>query len=146
MGVLQVSTDKERLDIELIHRFLREEAYWSRGIPRAVVERAIEGSLCFGGYLDGRQVAFARVVTDGATFGYLADVFVVPEYRGQGHAKALMAAVMAHPHLQGLRRFTLATLDAHGLYASFGFTAPLRPETLMEKFDSDLYAKAPSGP
>ncbi|HEX5953504.1 MAG TPA: GNAT family N-acetyltransferase [Rhodanobacteraceae bacterium] len=146
MGVLQVSTDKDRLDIELIHRFLREEAYWSRGIPRAVVERAIEGSLCFGGYLDGRQVAFARVVTDGATFGYLADVFVVPEYRGQGHAKALMAAVMAHPHLQGLRRFTLATLDAHGLNASFGFTAPLRPETLMEKFDSDLYAKAPSGP
>jgi GNAT superfamily N-acetyltransferase len=146
MGILQVSTDKDRLDIELIHRFLREEAYWSRGIPREVVERAIEGSLCFGGYLDGRQVAFARVVTDGATFGYLADVFVVPEYRGQGHSRTLMTAVLAHPKLQGLRRFTLATLDAHGLYASFGFAAPTRPETLMEKFDPDIYAKAPSGP
>ena len=146
MRILQVSTDKDRLDIELIHRFLSEEAYWSRGIPRKVVERAIEGSLCFGGYLDGRQVAFARVVTDGATFGYLADVFVVPEHRGRGHSRTLMAAVIAHPKLQGLRRFTLATLDAHGLYASFGFATPARPETLMEKFDPDIYAKAPSGP
>lgn len=146
MRILQVSTNKGRLDIELIHRFLSEEAYWSRGIPRKVVERAIEGSLCFGGYLDGRQVAFARVVTDGATFGYLADVFVVPEHRGRGHSRTLMAAVIAHPKLQGLRRFTLATLDAHGLYASFGFAAPARPETLMEKFDPDIYAKAPSEP
>lgn len=142
MGALQITTDKDRLDIGLIHRFLCGEAYGSRGIPHEVVERAIEGSLCFGGYLDGRQVAFARVVTDGATFGYLADVFVVPEHRGQGHARTLMAAVMAHPRLQGLRRFTLATRDAHGLYASFGFTAPFRPETLMEKFDPGIYAKA----
>ncbi len=146
MATLQVSTDKDRLDVELIHRFLSNEAYWSRGIAREVVERAIDGSLCFGGHVDGRQVAFARVVTDGATFAYLADVFVVPEHRGQGYAKALMAAVMAHPHLHGLRRFTLATLDAHGLYASFGFTAPLRPETLMEKFDPDIYARAAGVP
>lgn len=146
MATLQITTDKDRLDIELIHRFLCDEAYWSRGIPREVVERAIEGSLCFGGYLDGRQVAFARVVTDGATFGYLADVFVVPEHRGQGHSRTLMAAVMAHPELHGLRRFTLATLDAHGLYASFGFTAPARPETLMERFDPDIYAKAAGVP
>lgn len=146
MATLQITTDKDRLDIELIHRFLCDEAYWSRGIPREVVERAIEGSLCFGGYLDGRQVAFARVVTDGATFGYLADVFVVPGHRGQGHSRTLMAAVMAHPKLQGLRRFTLATLDAHGLYASFGFTAPARPETLMERFDPDIYAKAAGVP
>lgn len=146
MATLQITTDKDRLDIELIHRFLCDEAYWSRGIPREVVERAIEGSLCFGGYLDGRQVAFARVVTDGATFGYLADVFVVPEHRGQGHSRTLMAAVMAHPELHGLRRFTLATLDAHGLYASFGFTAPARPETLMEMFDPDIYAKAAGVP
>lgn len=143
MGVLRVNTDKGCLDIGLIHRFLSTEAYWSRGIPRATVERAIEGSLCFGGYLEGRQVAFARVVTDGATFGYLADVFVLPECRGQGHSKALMAEVMAHPQLQGLRRFSLATSDAHGLYAGFGFAAPARPESLMEKLDPDVYMRTP---
>jgi GNAT superfamily N-acetyltransferase len=146
MAVLQVSTDKDRLDIELVHRFLSGEAYWSRGIPRATVERAIAGSLCFGGYLGGRQVAFARVVTDGATFGYLADVFVLPEHRGQGHARTLMNAVMAHPQLQGLRRFSLATSDAHGLYAAFGFAPPARPQTLMEKLDPDVYAKVPGTP
>lgn len=142
METLEISTDKDRLDVERVHRFLTGEAYWSRGIPRATVERAIVGSLCFGGYLNGHQVAFARVVTDGATFGYLADVFVLPEHRGQGHAKALVAAVMAHPELQGLRRFSLATLDAHGLYAGFGFTAPARPQTWMEKFDPDIYTRA----
>jgi len=146
MGTLQIATDKDRLDIGLIHRFLSDEAYWSRGIPRDVVERAIDGSLCFGGYLDGRQVAFARVVTDGATFGYLADVFVVPEHRGQGHARTLMTAVMAHPKLQGLRRFSLATNDAHGLYASFGFTAPARPQAWMEKFDPEIYTRAATAP
>jgi len=143
MGALQVSTDKDRLDIGLIHRFLATEAYWSRNIPRATVERAIAGSLCFGGYLDGQQVAFARVVTDGATFGYLADVFVLPEHRGRGHAKTLVTAVMAHPELQGLRRFSLATSDAHGLYAAFGFAPPARPETLMEKLEPDVYGKVP---
>ncbi|WP_426663339.1 GNAT family N-acetyltransferase [Rhodanobacter aciditrophus] len=146
MGALQVSTDKDRLDIGLIHRFLATEAYWSRDIPRATVERAIAGSLCFGGYVDGRQVAFARVVTDGATFGYLADVFVLPEHRGQGYSKALMAVVMAHPRLQGLRRFSLATSDAHGLYAGFGFAAPARPQTLMEKLDPDVYTRVSGTP
>ena len=143
MVALQITTDKDRLDIGLIHRFLSTEAYWSRGIPRATVEQAIAGSLCFGGYLDGRQVAFARVVTDGATFGYLADVFVLPEHRGQGHSKALMAEVMAHPQLQGLRRFSLATADAHSLYAGFGFAAPTRPQNLMEKLDPDVYTRTP---
>ncbi|HEV2623346.1 MAG TPA: GNAT family N-acetyltransferase [Frateuria sp.] len=146
MDVLQISTDKHRLDIGLIHRFLSDEAYWSRGIPRATVERAVAGSLCFGGYLGGRQVAFARVVTDGATFGYLADVFVLPEHRGQGHAKTLVAAIMAHPQLQGLRRFSLATSDAHGLYAAFGFAPPGRPQNLMEKFDPDVYTHVPGKP
>jgi len=146
MGALQISTDKGQLDIELIHRFLSTEAYWSRGIPRATVERAIAGSLCFGGYINGRMVSFARVVTDGATFGYLADVLVLPEHRGQGYAKALMAAVMAHPQLQGLRRFSLATSDAHGLYAGFGFAAPERPQTLMEKLDPDVYTREPFRP
>ena len=143
---LRIDTSREALDRDMIHAFLAEQAYWSRGIPRETVERAIEGSLCFGGYLDGRQVAFARVVTDGATFGYLADVFVLPEYRGHGHAKALMAAVMAHPQLQGLRRFSLATLDAHALYAGFGFTAPSRPQNLMEKLDPDIYTRQPGRP
>ncbi|MGN6382278.1 MAG: GNAT family N-acetyltransferase [Dyella sp.] len=142
-GTLRIDTSREALDRDMIHAFLAEQAYWSRGIPRETVERAIEGSLCFGGYLDGRQVAFARVVTDGATFGYLADVFVLPEHRGRGHAKTLMAAVMAHPQLQGLRRFSLATLDAHALYAGFGFTAPARPQSLMEKLDPDVYTQTP---
>lgn len=145
-GALRIDTSREALDRDMIHAFLAEQAYWSRGIPRDTVERAIDGSLCFGGYLDGRQVAFARVVTDGATFGYLADVFVLPAFRGQGHAKALIAAVMAHPQLQGLRRFSLATLDAHALYAGFGFTAPARPQTLMEKLDPDVYTRLPGRP
>ena len=145
-GTLRIDTSREALDRDMIHAFLAEQAYWSRGIPRDTVERAIEGSLCFGGYLDGRQVAFARVVTDGATFGYLADVFVLPAFRGQGHAKALIAAVMAHPQLQGLRRFSLATLDAHALYAGFGFSAPARPQTLMEKLDPDVYTRLPGRP
>lgn len=140
MSRLQVSTDRDRLDIGMVHRFLATEAYWSRGIPRATVERAINGSLCFGGYLDGEQVAFARVVTDQATFAYLADVFVLPAHRGQGYSKALVAAVMAHPSLQGLRRFMLATWDAHGLYARHGFAAPARPDRLMERLQVDIYS------
>ncbi|SEL90254.1 Acetyltransferase (GNAT) family protein [Pseudoxanthomonas sp. GM95] len=114
---LDISTDKARLDLDVIHGFLMD-AYWSRGIPRETVQRAIDGSLCFGGYVDGvGQVAFARVITDLATFAYLADVFVLPAYRGRGYSKQLVAAIMAHPQLQGLRRFMLATFDAHGLYA-----------------------------
>ncbi|WP_313233066.1 GNAT family N-acetyltransferase [Stenotrophomonas acidaminiphila] len=133
MGGLRISTDKGGLDVPLIHRFLSTGAYWSPGVARETVERAIAGSLCFGGYLDGAgQVAFARVITDAATFAYLADVFVLPAHRGRGHAVQLMDAVVAHPQLQGLRRFMLATLDAHGLYARYGFVAPARPERLME--------------
>lgn len=133
MGGLRISTDKGELDVPLIHRFLSTGAYWSPGVARETVERAIAGSLCFGGYLDGAgQVAFARVITDAATFAYLADVFVLPAHRGRGHAVQLMDAVVAHPQLQGLRRFILATLDAHGLYARYGFVAPARPERLME--------------
>jgi GNAT superfamily N-acetyltransferase len=143
MDALRISTDRDELDVDLIHRFLSEEAYWSRGIPRATVERAIAGSLCFGGYLEGiGQVAFARVTTDGATFGYLADVFVLPSQRGRGFSKQLMDAVMAHPQLQGLRRFMLATGDAHGLYAQYGFAAPSRPQTLMEILRPDIYQTA----
>jgi GNAT superfamily N-acetyltransferase len=134
-----ISTDLTRLDVTMIYRFLSEESTWAIGIGRDIVERAIDNSLCFGGYLDGRQVAFARVVTDYATFANLVDVFVLPPYRGHGYSKQLMDAIMAHPSLQGLRRLTLATFDAHGLYARYGFTAPSRPELLMERYFPKIY-------
>jgi GNAT superfamily N-acetyltransferase len=139
MTTAQISTDKGRLDVPLIYQFLSEQSTWAIGMPRALLERAIANSLCFGVYLDGRQIGFARVVTDCATFANLVDVFVLPEHRGQGHSKRLMEAIVAHPDLQGLRRFTLATGDAHGLYAQFGFTPPLRPASLMERYFPDLY-------
>jgi GNAT superfamily N-acetyltransferase len=135
----QVSTDQSRLDIPLIYRYLSEQSTWAVGITRPVVERAIENSLCFGGYVDGRQIAFARVITDYATFGNLVDVFVVPEYRARGYGKLLMRTVMEHPSLQKLRRFMLATTDAHGLYERFGFTPLQRPETLMERYFPNIY-------
>ncbi|MFT4255858.1 MAG: GNAT family N-acetyltransferase [Pseudoxanthomonas sp.] len=143
MSELRISTDRAELDVALIHRFLSIEAYWSHGIPKETVERAIAGSLCFGGYLEGAgQIAFARVISDFATFGYLADVFVLPQHRGRGYSKQLVAAIMAHPQLQGLRRFMLATFDAHGLYAQYGFAAPTRPDRLMEISRPDLYTQA----
>lgn len=117
----EISTDPARLDRGLIARFLRDEAYWSPGIPADVVDRAIDNSIVFGAYAGGAQVGFARVVTDGATFAWLADVFVVEEQRGNGVGKRLVEAVDRHPELQGLRRFLLGTADAHGLYERFGF-------------------------
>ncbi|HEX8392279.1 MAG TPA: GNAT family N-acetyltransferase [Longimicrobium sp.] len=132
-------TDRDRMDVDAIHTFLSEESYWAQGIPRDVVQRAMAGSLCFG-VLDGsRQVAFARVVTDGATFAYLCDVFVIQEYRGRGVAHQLMQVIDRHPALQGLRRWNLVTRDAHDLYARFGFTAPARPEGYMERLRPDIY-------
>ena len=139
MTALRISTDKAELDVDRIHRFLSQEAYWSLGIPRDTVERAIAGSLCFGGFIEGGGlVAFGRMVTDAATFAYLADVFVLPQHRGHGYGKALVADAMAHPDVQGLRRLLLATSDAHGLYAGFGF-GPARPDKLMEIVRPDLY-------
>ncbi|WP_454831409.1 GNAT family N-acetyltransferase [Pseudoxanthomonas wuyuanensis] len=143
MSELRISTNKDELDVPLIHRFLSTEAYWSHGIPEKTVTRAIAGSLCFGGYVDGAgQVAFARVISDLATFAYLADVFVLAKHRRRGYSKQLIAAVMAHPQLQGMRRFMLATFDAHGLYESFGFAAPARPDLLMEISRPDIYTQA----
>lgn len=139
MSRLQISTDRTELDVPLIYRFLSEQSTWAIGISRAVVDRAIENSLCFGGYVDGRQVAFARVVTDFSTFGSLVDVFVIPEYRGHGYASELMKAVMSHPSLKGLSRFTLATCAAPGLFAKFGFAPPQRPDTLMERYFPNIY-------
>nr|AGU09867.1 Acetyltransferase (GNAT) family [uncultured organism] len=135
----QVSTDRTRLDVTMIHRFLSENSTWAVGIPRDVVEKSIETSLCFGGYLDGRQIAFARVVTDYATTAHLVDVFVLPEYRGHGYAKQMLRVVMEHASLQGLRRFTLNTSDAHSLYERFGFRPAKKPEALMERYFPNIY-------
>ena len=116
-----ISTDNERLDLDLVHGFLTE-CYWARGIPREVVDRSIENSLCFGVYRDGKQVGFARVISDSATYAYIGDVFVLESYRGRGLGKWLMECIMQHPELQGLRRWGLVTQDARGLYSPFGFT------------------------
>jgi N-acetylglutamate synthase-like GNAT family acetyltransferase len=119
---MEISTDRDRLDVDRVHRWLTEESYWARGRPREMTDRAIAGSLCFGAYDDaGVQIAFARLITDGATFGYLADVFVAADARGGGVGKAMVRAILAHPAVLGLRKLTLATEDAHGLYAQFGF-------------------------
>lgn len=139
MEDFRIDTNREQLDIAFIHRFLSKESTWARGIPLTTVERAIQHSLCFGGYIGTSQIAFARVISDFSTFGNLVDVFVLPEYRGRGYGKLLVQAVVSHPHLLNLRRFTLATADAHGLYAEFGFTTPLRPESLMERYFPKIY-------
>jgi len=129
---LLISDDPALLDRALIFDFLRERSYWAREVTREIVDRSVENSLCFGIYLDGKQIGFARVVTDFATFAWLADVFIVEEKRGQGFSKKLAVAVLAHPRLQGLRRFMLGTRDAHGLYAQFGFKPLAHPERFME--------------
>ncbi len=133
-----VTTDRSRLDLDMIHGFLTT-SYWARGIPREIVARSMESSLCFGAFDEGRQVGFARVISDRATFAYICDVFAVESHRGNGVGRSLMAAIMSHPELQGLRRWTLFTRDAHGLYQQFGFGAPGHPERLMEVVDSDPY-------
>jgi len=140
MTVFRISTTKEDLDVPLIHSFLTNHSGWARDISLSVVERSIESSLCFGGFVDGYQVAFARVVSDYATFANLVDVFVLPEHRGNGYSKILIGAVLGHSQLQNLRRFTLATADAHKLYEQFGFTAPLNPGSLMERYNPGVYA------
>ncbi|RSK51103.1 GNAT family N-acetyltransferase [Hymenobacter rigui] len=128
-----ISTDPARLDVAVIHRYLTEDSYWACGIPLETVQRAIANSLNFGVYApDGRQAGFARVVTDRATFAWLCDVFILPEFRGQGLSKQLMQTVWSHPDLQNQRRHLLATLDAHGLYRQFGFQELAAPERYLE--------------
>ncbi|HVL77310.1 MAG TPA: GNAT family N-acetyltransferase [Noviherbaspirillum sp.] len=139
MESLRISTAAEDQDIALIHDFLSRESAWAKGIPIELVRESIRNSLNFGGFIGPAQVAYARVITDYATFAYLVDVFVLESHRGKGYADQLMRAVLDHPRLQGLRRFMLATSSAHGLYAKFGFTAPVRPHTLMERFNPDAY-------
>ena len=139
---ITVTTDPSRLDLDVIHGFLAS-SYWAKGIPREVVERAVRHSLCFGAFADGRQVGFTRVITDFATHAYVSDVFVLPSHRGRGIGTRLMAAVVSHPDLQGLRRWTLFTRDAHGLYRKFGFAEGRYPERLMEIL-ANPYAAAPA--
>lgn len=140
MSDYTISTDPKRLDVELIHRWLSQESYWAPGIPLDVVERAIAGALNFGIYHATQgQVGFARVISDRSTFAYLADVFVLDAHRGQGLSKRLMETILAHPELQGLRRWMLATRDAHGLYEQFGFALPKVEGRLMERTDPDVY-------
>ena len=139
---LTISNDKADLDIELVYTFLSQETPGAKGMPRETFERAIAGSMCFGGYIDGRQIAFARLITDEATFAYLCDVFVLPDYRGQGHASALMKHVFASPSLQGLRRIVLVTTDAHRVYEPHGFTGLATPERYMELHNPDVYKTA----
>ena len=133
-----ISTDPSRLDIGVIQEFLAQ-SYWAEGIPRDVVERAIRGSICFGVYEYEKQIGFARVVTDAATFAYLGDVFIIETHRGRGLAAWLMELIIAHPDLQGLRRFSLVTRDAHGLYEKFGFTPLTKPEGHMEIVRRGIY-------
>lgn len=138
MPSYEITNDRSRLDIDAIHAFLAQ-SYWSPGIPKAVVERAIANSVCFGVFHAGRQVGFARVVTDKATFAYLADVYILEAHRGKGLAGRIMAAVKRHPDLQGLRRMLLATRDAHGLYAKYGFRPLASPERMMEIHNPNAY-------
>lgn len=136
-----ISADPSRLDIPVIHRFLSEESYWAKGIPLETVERSIRNSMAFGVYDADRQVGFARVITDRATFGYLADVFILPEYRGRGLAGRLVREILAHPELTGLRRWMLATADAHGVYRKAGFRNLAKAERFMEISDPDIYSR-----
>jgi GNAT superfamily N-acetyltransferase len=138
-----ISTDKSRLDIDMIHRFLSQESYWAKNIPRGLVETAIENSLCFGAYHHDRQIGFARVVTDYAVFAYVGDLFVVPSHRNRGVSKQLMEAIRQHPRLQVLRRWHLLTLDAHSLYQQFGFSPLQSPERHMEIAVPNPYGESP---
>ena len=136
-----ISVDPARLDLDVIHGFIAQ-SYWAKGIPRQLVSRMIQNSLCWGVYHAAGQIGFARVITDKATFAYLADVFILPEHRGKGLSKALVAAIVAHPDLQGLRRWMLVTVDAHGLYEQFGFKTVAQPERHMEIHRSGMYESA----
>ena len=138
----EISADTDRLDVEVIHTFLAEDSYWSRGIPRPIVERAIANSLCFGVYHRGGQVGFARIVTDRSTFALLADVFILEPHRGKGLSKWLMRCIVGHQDLQGLRRLLLLTSDAHGLYSQFGFEPLGNPSRFMEVLRPDVYQTA----
>jgi GNAT superfamily N-acetyltransferase len=130
--MIQISTDKKRLDIPLIHEFLSKESYWGKGRDIETVKRSIENSFCFGVYNDDTQIGFARVVTDYAVFAWILDVFIIEDYKGKGYGKKLMSAIMTQDKLQNLQRWGLGTDDAHGLYEQFGFKLLRKPQNMME--------------
>lgn len=140
-GEFTVTCDPDKQDLSVIHGFLTE-SYWARGIPRETVARSIRNSLCFALLHNERQIGFARVISDYATIAYLGDVFLVSDYRGRGLSKWLMSCVTQHPDLQGLRRWILATSDAHGLYRQFGFTPLAHPAAFMERHAANVYKKS----
>ena len=137
-GQYWITTDTEKLDLNAIHAYL-SRSFWAEGIPKATMAKAIANSLCFGLFDGAAQIGLARVVTDRATYAYLCDVYVLERHRGRGLGKWLIETVMAHPDLQGLRRFQLVTRDAHGLYSRHGFGAPQHPERHMEIFKHGMY-------
>jgi GNAT superfamily N-acetyltransferase len=137
-GEFLLSTDPARLDVGLIHSFLTD-CYWAKGIPLEIVARSIENSLCFGIYGNDQQVGFARVISDFSTYAYVGDVFILEPFRGHGLGKWIMQAIMQHPRLQGLRRWSLVTRDGHGLYAQLGFTHLESPDRYMEIHNPDVY-------
>jgi GNAT superfamily N-acetyltransferase len=139
-----ISTDPARIDLDVVHECLAG-SYWAEGIPREVVRRSIEHSLCFGLYQDRRQIGFARVITDRATFAYLGDVFVLEAFRGRGLARWLLEVVQSHPELQGLRRWVLLTRDAHALYRQAGWSSLAAPDRYMERWFKDVYRKGAGG-
>jgi N-acetylglutamate synthase-like GNAT family acetyltransferase len=151
-GQYSISTDKNKMDIDLIHSFLTR-SYWAEGISKEIVSRSINGSLCFAVFehdneamATGRQIGFARMITDEATFAYLADVFIDEDHRGRGLSRWLMEIILSHPGLQGLRRIILATRDAHGLYAQVGFTLLNNPERWMQIHNPDVYKQEITSP
>ena len=144
-GEFIVTCDPQRQDLGVIHGFLAQ-SYWAKGISRDTVARSLEGALGFTLLTQGRQIGFVRVISDRATFAYVADVFVLPEYRGQGWSKWLMQCVTSHPDLQGLRRWMLASSDAQGLYARYGFTPLKNPQVFMERHNPDVYTQATPPP
>jgi len=143
----RITTDKNEMSIDAIHDYL-SRSYWAENVPKDVVARAVENSLCFAVLTDGKkgnkqQVGFARLITDTATFAYLADVYILAEHRGNGLSKQMMKAIIEHPQLQGLRRIMLATKDAHGLYEQFGFTALNDEKMFMHLWTPDVYSQIP---
>lgn len=141
--MLRISAEFDDIDLALVHGFLSGESYWAAGIPRDTLERALRNSICCSGHVDGRQVAFARAVTDQATFAYLADVFVLAQHRGKGYGRAIVESLMADMRLQGLRRWHLVTRDMQPLYARLGFAPLSQPERHMQKHDPDVYRSQP---
>ena len=138
-GQCIISTDKQRLQIDAIQKFLADESYWASERTIEQTRTAIDNSICFGVYNGERQIGFARVITDCATFAYVGDVFIIDEFRGQGLSKWLMETILSHPDLQGLRRWVLATRDAHALYEKFGFHALTFPDRWMERPAPNAY-------